>query len=235
MTERRPRTTLVHGGTRRSQYGEVSEAIFLTQGFVYASAAEAEARFRDSGPDEFIYARYGNPTVRMFEERMALLEGAEDAFATASGMAAVSGALTSALAAGDRVVAARALFGSCLYVLDTVLGRFGVEVELVDGTDPAAWEAAIRPGHEGRVPRVDLEPHARGHRHPPRRPPGARRRRAADGGQRVRHARAHAGLRPRRRRGDLLGHQARGRAGARPGRRDPRHAATSSAAPWSPT
>ena len=146
MTSRRPRTTLVHGGTRRSQYGEVSEAIFLTQGFVYDSAAEAEARFLDSGSDEFIYARYGNPTVRMFEERMALLEGCEDAFATASGMAAVSGALTAMLTAGDRVVAARALFGSCLYVLDTVLRRFGVEVVLVDGTDPEAWSAAITPG-----------------------------------------------------------------------------------------
>lgn len=143
---RRPRTTLVHGGTRRSQYGEVSEAIFLTQGFVYGSAAEAEARFVESGPDEFIYARYGNPTVRMFEERLALLEGCEDAFATASGMAAVSGALTSMLGAGDRVVASRALFGSCLYVLDAVLRRFGVEVAFVDGTDPAAWEEAVAPG-----------------------------------------------------------------------------------------
>jgi O-succinylhomoserine sulfhydrylase len=143
---RRPRTTLVHGGTRRSQYGEVSEAIFLTQGFVYGSAAEAEARFVEAGPDEFIYARYGNPTVRMFEERLALLEGCEDAFATASGMAAVSGALTSMLRAGDRVVASRALFGSCLYVLDAVLRRFGVEVAFVDGTDPAAWAAAVTPG-----------------------------------------------------------------------------------------
>ena len=140
------RTTLVHGGTRRSQYGEVSEAIFLTQGFVYASAAEAEARFEHAGPDEFIYARYGNPTVRMFEERIAAYEGAEDAFATASGMAAVSGALTSALRAGDRVVAARALFGSCHYVLDEVLRRFGVEVAFVDGTDPDAWRRAVTPG-----------------------------------------------------------------------------------------
>ena len=146
MTSRRPRTTLVHGGARRSQYGEVSEAIFLTQGFVYGSAAEAEARFLDAGPDEFVYARYGNPTTRIFEERMALLEGCEDAFATASGMAAVSGALCSAVRAGDRVVAARALFGSCLYVLDTVLRGFGVEIEFVDGTDPEAWRAAIRPG-----------------------------------------------------------------------------------------
>ncbi|WP_299624036.1 O-succinylhomoserine sulfhydrylase [uncultured Tateyamaria sp.] len=142
----KPRTRAVHGGTRRSQYGEVSEAIFLTQGFVYDSAEAAEARFNEAGPDEFIYARYGNPTVRMFEERMALLEGAEDAFATASGMAAVSGALAAMLKAGDRVVSARALFGSCLYVLEEILTRYGVEVEFVDGTDLAAWEAAITPG-----------------------------------------------------------------------------------------
>ena len=140
------RTTAVHGGVRRSQYGEVSEAIFLTQGFVYDSAEQAAQRFEKAGDDEFIYARYGNPTVRMLEDRMAQLEGAEDGFATASGMAAVSGALTSMLKAGDRVVSARALFGSCLYVLEEVLTRFGVEVEFVDGTDLDAWKAAITPG-----------------------------------------------------------------------------------------
>ncbi|MEL6419345.1 MAG: aminotransferase class I/II-fold pyridoxal phosphate-dependent enzyme, partial [Pseudomonadota bacterium] len=139
----KPRTRAVHGGTRRSQYGEVSEAIFLTQGFVYDSAEEAEARFIQAGEDEFIYARYGNPTVRMFEERIAAIEGAEDAFATASGMAAVSGALTSMLKAGDRVVSSRALFGSCLYVLEEILTRFGVEVVFVDGTDFEQWEKAI--------------------------------------------------------------------------------------------
>ncbi len=139
------RTKLVHGGTRRSQYNEVSEAIFLTQGFVYNDAETAEARFLESGPDEFIYARYGNPTVAMFEERIAALEGAEDAFATASGMAAVSGALTSLLKAGDHVVAARALFGSCLYILEEVLTRFGVEVSFVDGTNLDEWRTAIRP------------------------------------------------------------------------------------------
>jgi len=138
------RTTLVHGGSRRSQYNEVSEAIFLTQGFVYDSAEQAEARFVKTGPDEFIYARYGNPTVAMFEDRIAALEGAEDAFATASGMAAVSGALTSMLRAGDHVVAARALFGSCLYILEEVLTRYGVEVTLVDGTDLEQWRAAMR-------------------------------------------------------------------------------------------
>ncbi|WP_299415046.1 O-succinylhomoserine sulfhydrylase [uncultured Sulfitobacter sp.] len=140
----KPSTQAVHAGTRRSQYGEVSEAIFLTQGFVYDSAEHAEQRFISSGDDEFIYARYGNPTVKMFEERIAALEGAEDAFATASGMAAVSGALTSMLKAGDHVVSARALFGSCLYVLEDILMRFGVEVTFVDGTNLDEWEAAIR-------------------------------------------------------------------------------------------
>ena len=137
-------TRAVHAGTRRSQYGEVSEAIFLTQGFVYDSAEHAEARFEAAGADEFIYARYGNPTVAMFEERIAALEGAEDAFATASGMAAVSGTLMAMLRAGDHVVSARALFGSCLYVLEEVLTRYGVEVTFVDGTDLDAWRGAIR-------------------------------------------------------------------------------------------
>jgi O-succinylhomoserine sulfhydrylase len=140
------RTKLVHEGIRRSQYGEVAEAIFLTQGFVYDTAEQAEARFVKAGEDEFIYARYGNPTVRMFEERIAALEGAEDAFATASGMAAVNGALTAMLRAGDHVVSARALFGSCLYILEEVLTRYGVEVTFVDGTDLGQWRAAVRPG-----------------------------------------------------------------------------------------
>ncbi len=138
------RTHAVHSGTRRSQYGEVSEAIFLTQGFVYDSAEAAAARFEAAGDDEFIYARFGNPTVRMFEERIAAIEGAEDGFATASGMAAVSGALMATLGAGGRVVASRALFGSCLYVLEEILRRYGVEVVLVDGTDLEAWRAALQ-------------------------------------------------------------------------------------------
>lgn len=141
----RKRTKAVHSGTRRSQYGEVSEAIFLTQGFVYETAEAAEARFIQSGEDEFIYARYGNPTVRMFEERAAALEGTEDGFATASGMAAVNGALTSILKAGDHVVSSKALFGSCLYILEEILPRYGVEVTFVDGGDLAAWAGAIRP------------------------------------------------------------------------------------------
>ncbi|NHQ74279.1 O-succinylhomoserine sulfhydrylase [Roseovarius gahaiensis] len=143
--EWKTRTKLVHDGTRRSQWNEVSEAIFLTQGFVYDTAEQAEARFLNAGPDEYIYARYGNPTVAMFEDRIAGLEGAEDAFATASGMAAVSGALMSMLKAGDHVVSARALFGSCLYILENILTRYGVEVTFVDGTDLDQWRAAIRP------------------------------------------------------------------------------------------
>jgi len=139
------RTKLVHGGIRRSQYGEVAEPIFLTQGFVYETAEQAAARFEEAGEDEYIYARYGNPTVRMFEDRIAQLEGAEDAFATASGMAAVNAALTSMLRAGDHVVSARALFGSCLYVLEDVLMRFGVEVTFVDGTNLDEWRSAVRP------------------------------------------------------------------------------------------
>ena len=138
-------TRAVHAGTRRSQYGEVSESIFMTQGFVYDSAEQAEARFESIGEDEFIYARYGNPTVAMFEDRIAALEGTEDAFATASGMAAVNGALMSLLKAGDHVVSARALFGSCLYIAEEILPRFGVEVTFVDGSDLTQWEATIRP------------------------------------------------------------------------------------------
>lgn len=138
-------TLAVHGGTRRSIYGEMSEALFLTQGFMYESAEQAEQRFVKCPDDEFIYARYGNPTVRMLEERMAGLEGVEDGFATASGMAAVSGTLCSILSAGDHLVSSRALFGSCLYIVQNVLPRFGVEVEMVDGTDLEQWQRAIRP------------------------------------------------------------------------------------------
>jgi O-succinylhomoserine sulfhydrylase len=150
MTDQhRPRTRLVHAGTRRSQYGETSEALFLTQGFLYPDAAAAEARFRGEmpeGSEGFIYARYGNPTVAMFEERLAALEGAEDCFATASGMAAVHASLMCQLRAGDHVVASRALFGSCLWILETLCPRFGIEVTLVDGADIAQWRAAMRPG-----------------------------------------------------------------------------------------
>lgn len=145
MENWKPRTKLVHAGAKRSQFGELSEAIFLTQGFVYESAEQAESRFIENKPDEFIYGRYGNPTVRMFEERMMALEGAQDAFGTATGMAAVSGTLFSILRAGDHIVSSKALFGSCLFVIDDILRRWGIEVTLVEGTDLSQWQAAIQP------------------------------------------------------------------------------------------
>ena len=143
-TGHRPRTIAVHAGTDRSQHGETSEAIYLTQGFVYPDAETAKRRFTGD-EDGFIYARYGNPTVRMFEDRIAALEGAECAFATASGMAAVNAALMCQLKAGDHVVAAKALFGSCLFIVENLLPRFGVQTTLVDGGDLDAWRAAMRP------------------------------------------------------------------------------------------
>lgn len=139
-----PDTQLVHAGSLRSEFGETSEALFLTQGFVYGSPEEAEARFDGSEPG-FIYSRFSNPTVSMFEQRMCALEGAEAARATASGMAAVTTALMGVVKAGDHVVAAQALFGSCRWVIEEWLPRFGVATTLVDGPDLAAWKAAIRP------------------------------------------------------------------------------------------
>lgn len=137
-------TRLVHEGTLRSDFGETSEALFLTQGHVYASAEECEARFTGESPG-FLYARFSNPTVTMFEQRMASFEGAESARATATGMAAVTAALMGLLQAGDHIVAARALFGSCRYVVAELLPRFGVASTLVDGTDLDAWRRAVRP------------------------------------------------------------------------------------------
>ena len=139
-------TKAVQAGIRRSSYGENAEAVFLTQGYVYDSAEDAEARFLECGEDEYIYTRYGNPTIRMFEERMAAMEGTEDGFASASGMAAVHATLMSVLSSGDRIVASRALFGSNLFILQNVLPRYGVDVALVDGTDPDQWQREITPG-----------------------------------------------------------------------------------------
>ncbi|MGV1759326.1 O-succinylhomoserine sulfhydrylase [Rhizobium sp. A22-96] len=140
----RPATQLVHGGTLRSQFGETSEAIYLTQGFVYDTSEAAEARFKGE-TDGFIYARYGSPTNDMFEKRMCALEGAEDARATASGMAAVTAAILCQLKAGDHIVAARALFGSCRWVVETLAPKYGIECTLVDGRFVENWEKAIRP------------------------------------------------------------------------------------------
>ena len=144
MTNWKPATRLVHEGGLRSAHGETSEALYLTQGFVYDSAEAAEARFAGDEPG-YIYSRYANPTVSMFEQRLCTLEGAEAALATASGMGAVSSALLCQVKAGDHVVAARALFGSCRWVVEKLLPQFGVASTLVDGKNLDAWKAAIRP------------------------------------------------------------------------------------------
>ena len=140
--EYRIATNLVHGGVKRSANQETAEALYMTSGFVYSSAEEAAAAFRDEA-DVFVYSRYGNPTVKMFEQRLALLEDAESCRATGSGMAAVFGAMACQLNAGDRVVASRALFGACHSILTKVLPRWGIRTELVDGTDLSAWETAL--------------------------------------------------------------------------------------------
>src|SRR3978361_194037 len=144
MTDRnfRPATRLVHGGVNRSQFGETAEALFLTSGFVYDNAERADAAFAAT-VSHYQYSRFGNPTISMLEERLAQVEGAEACRATATGMAAVHAALLSHLKAGDRVVASRALFGSCHWIVSTLLPRYGIATEFVDGTDLAGWERAL--------------------------------------------------------------------------------------------
>ena len=139
----RPETRLVHAGTLRSQFGETSEALFLTQGYVYDSSAQAERRFKNEEPG-YQYSRFANPTVAMFEARMAAFEGAEAARATATGMAAITIALLGQCKAGDHVVAAKALFGSCRFVVEDFLPRYGITSTLVDGTDLKQWKNAVR-------------------------------------------------------------------------------------------
>lgn len=139
-----PQTQLVHGGTLRSEFGETSEALFATSGYAYKSAEQAAGRFTEEDPG-FTYSRFDNPTVQMFEDRMKLLEGAEASRATATGMAAVTAALLSYLSAGDHIVAAKALFGSCRYVVEELCPRFGITTTLIDGTDNKAWEEAVQP------------------------------------------------------------------------------------------
>jgi len=138
----RPETRLVHAGTLRSQFGEMSEALFLTQGYIYPSAEECEARFSGKTPG-YVYSRYSNPTMSMFELRMAALEGAEAARSTSTGMAAVTTALMGLVRLGDHIVAAKALFGSCRWVIEEWLGRFGVTCTLVDGDDLDQWKMAV--------------------------------------------------------------------------------------------
>ena len=140
----RRQTLAVRGGQVRSNFGETSEALYLTSGYVYDAAEQAEARFKGED-DGFIYSRFSNPTVGMFEERIAAIEGMERAMATATGMAAVNASLLSQLKAGDHVVSARALFGSCRYIVDDILPRFGIETTLVEGADLDQWRTAMRP------------------------------------------------------------------------------------------
>ena len=140
----RPETRLVHSGALRSQFGETSEALFLTQGFIYDTAEQCEARFKGEDPG-FLYSRFSNPNISMFERRMIELEGAEAARATATGMAAVTTAILAPLKAGDHVVAAKAMFGSCRYVVEDLLPRYGIQSTLVDGLDLDQWRKAMRP------------------------------------------------------------------------------------------
>ena len=140
----RPRTQAVRGGQLRTPFQETAEGLFLTSGYAYEAPEEAEARFK--GADGYTYTRYGNPTTTMFEDRLAALEGAPCARATASGMAAVTRDLSCRRCeAGDHVIGAKAMFGACRYVIEEVLSRFGIASTLVEGTDPSAWQAAMRP------------------------------------------------------------------------------------------
>ena len=154
----------MHAGTLRSQFGETSEALFLTQGYVYPSAEECEARFSGKAPG-YVYSRYSNPTMSMFEQRMAALEGAEAARSTATGMAAVTTALMGLVRAGDHVVAAKALFGSCRWVVEEWLPRFGVATTLVDGTDLNAMEKGGAQGNQGLLSGDADQPDAGSDRH----------------------------------------------------------------------
>jgi O-succinylhomoserine sulfhydrylase len=143
MTQYRTATRLVHAGTERTAYGETTEALFLTSGFTYTSAEEAEGAFDGTQP-HYQYSRFGNPTITALETRLAALEGAEACRVTATGMAAIHAALLSQLKTGDRVVASRAIFGSCHWIVSTLLPRYGIETEFVDGTDMDAWRAAFQ-------------------------------------------------------------------------------------------
>ena len=154
----RPETRLVHSGTLRSQFGETSEALFLTQGFVYDTAEQCEARFKGDETG-FLYSRFSNPNVSMFERRMIELEGAGAARATATGMAAVTTAILAPLKAGDHVVAAKAMFGSCRYVVEDLLPRYGIASTLVDGLDLDQWKKAMRPNTKSCFLESPTNPH----------------------------------------------------------------------------
>ena len=223
----RPETRLVQSGILRSQFGETSEALFLTQGYVYDNSAQAEARFKGEDPG-YQYSRFANPTVTMFEQRMAEFEGAEAARATATGMAAVTLAMMGQVKAGDHVVASKAIFGSCLYVVEDYLPRYGVTSTIVDGFDLDAWRAAMRPNTKTCFLETPTNPNARGARHRRGRQDRARGRRDAGGRQRVLHAAVAEPARAGRRLRRLFRHQAHRRPGPLPRRRHPRFARSSS-------
>src|ERR1700688_4775106 len=153
----RPETRLVHSGTIRSEFGETSEALFLTQGYVYDSAEQCEARFKGTDPG-YIYSRYSNPTIAMFERRMIELEGAEAGRSTATGMAAVTTAVLAPLKAGDHVVAAKAMFGSCRYVVEDLLPRYGIASTLVDRLDFHQRRQGMRANNKNYIPATPRQP-----------------------------------------------------------------------------
>ena len=217
----RPATVMTHGGRLRSDFMETSEAIFMTSGYIYTSAEEAEHAFANDGA-RFVYSRYANPTVNMFEERLRLLEGAEACRSTASGMAAVFASLACFVKQGDRIVASRALFGSCLQILQQFLPRYGVETVMVDGRDLDAWKKALAPGCKAVFvespsnPTLEIIDLARRRRDDPC---GGRRRHRR---QCVRDALAAKALEARRRHRRLFRDEAYRRPGPQPRRRGAR-------------
>src|SRR3954464_1368101 len=156
-TKFRAATRLVHGGIQRSQFGETAEALYLTSGYVYDDAEQAEATFAGT-VDRYQYSRFANPTLSMLEERLCLIEGAEACRTTATGMAAVNAALLAHLKAGDRVVASRALFGSCHWIVSTLLPKFGIATEFVDCADLAQWRGGAGPPAAPVVPGAPPHP-----------------------------------------------------------------------------
>ena len=202
----RAQTKLVRGGLQRSRFDETSEAIYMSSGYVYPSAEEAAAAFQGE-VDRFIYSRYANPTVGMFEERLCQLEGAAACRGTGSGMGAVFTALLSLTKAGDRVVASRALFGSCYFIVTNLLPRYGIETELVDGTDLSRVGAGAFQGDGGGFPRDALQPESRNRRSGSGLPFGPRGGGGSGGGQCLFHTPAAAAVRLRSRCGGLFRHQ----------------------------
>ena len=216
----RPETRLVHSGTLRSSFGETSEALFLTQGFVYDSAEQCEARFKGDDPG-FLYSRFSNPTVSMFERRMIELEGAEAGRAAATGMAAVTTAILAPLKAGDHVVAAKAMFGSCRYVVEDLLPRYGISSTLVDGLDLDQWQQGDAAEYQKLLPGKPDQSDARRARHRRHRRDRASGRRPADRRQRVRHTDLAEPASARRRCRGVFRDQAYRRPGPLPRRHHP--------------